>query len=582
MAGRKEIIVNLGTSHVSVCIFSLDNEQIKLSKFVHKTATPESSDEEHWMDFIRKTLSEICKENKIKGPARLILPGSKLLSKTLRVPKVESTKQRQVVSYELGQKMPFPLAEMTWDFQVIDDDGIEQEILAFAVKPHFTEELCKIAYECGLLPTHLCPGAILDHRVLVNYRLLEQYHEKALVNIGAKTTTLLFSNPSGFLVRTINLGGNALSDSIAENFGISLDKAEDLKINYLDDKLNLDEADPAKEVLRTLTHNFFNKIGQEISRSIVTYKRLKKGKSPECILATGNSTASQSLVQFLSESQQLPVLNFDPLELVELEEDMVEAQENLPYVISEPIGFARLLLNPSNTLKVINLLPQKSVNELKFKRKKPFLLLGFFLICLLPSYPIFNALSSRNELFKNSEDLKREIDYNQNTLQDLNSKKSTLNSYQHFNTGLNSFLAKLAALSKQLHSQTRFINNLQILSQSDGINNIWIDSINYLEGTTTANNIKSVNNLSTVGTTVNISGRYLVDLSGGSKSNSSNLRNDLIDANSLIQESLTKEIINIPQVLSLSKKVFSTEGKGDLFNRYFTHFELELTLDTSK
>ena len=31
MAARKEIIVNLGTSHVSVCIFSFNNGQIKLS-----------------------------------------------------------------------------------------------------------------------------------------------------------------------------------------------------------------------------------------------------------------------------------------------------------------------------------------------------------------------------------------------------------------------------------------------------------------------------------------------------------------------------------------------------------------------
>ena len=91
--------------------------------------------------------------------------------------------------------MPFPLTEMTWDFQVIDDDGIEQEILAFAVKPRFTEELCKIAYDCGLLPTHLCPGAILDHKVLVNYRPLEQYQEKALRQYWCENNNPTFLKP---------------------------------------------------------------------------------------------------------------------------------------------------------------------------------------------------------------------------------------------------------------------------------------------------------------------------------------------------------------------------------------------------
>ena len=182
------------------------------------------------MNSVQENLQSICKENKIKGSANFILPASKLLSKTIRVPKVEAAKQKQVVSYELGQKMPFPLSEMNWDFQIIDDDGIEQEILAYAVKPKFTEEICNIAYGCGLLPTHLCPCAILDHEVLSNYPSLGDYQEKALLNIGSNTTTIIFSNPSGFLVRTINSGGFTLTNYISENFGISLEKAEELKI----------------------------------------------------------------------------------------------------------------------------------------------------------------------------------------------------------------------------------------------------------------------------------------------------------------------------------------------------------------
>jgi len=579
MAGRREIIVNLGTSHVSVCIFSFNDEQIKLSDFVHKTTKPQSSDEEQWMDSVRETLSEICKENKIKGPAKLILPGSKLLSKTLRVPKVESTKQRQVVSYELGQKMPFPLTEMTWDFQVIDDDGIEQEILAFAVKPRFTEELCKIAYDCGLLPTHLCPGAILDHKVLVNYRSLEQYHEKALVNIGAKTTTLLFSNPSGFLVRTINLGGSSLTDSIAENFGISFDKAEELKINYLENRLNANATDPALEILRTLTHNFFNKIGQEISRSIVTYKRLKKGKSPECILASGNSTASSSLVKFLEESQQLPVFNFDPLEMLELEETFDENHSKIPFIISEPLGFAILISKQENAL---NLIPKKSIKELNFKRKKVYLSIASFCIALLPIFTIFKTLRIEEDLLNYSNDLKRDLDLNNNKLENLNSKKSSLDTYENYNIKIYEFLKQLDHSNKILYSQTRFINSLQNLTQSEGINNIWIDSIKYLESFTDSVNASVGIQDNTALTPINITGRYLVELNDVNKIDPSSRRNNLIDSNSLVQESLTQGITDIPQVASLTKTVFSTEGKGDLFNRYFTHFELELTLDLSK
>ena len=46
-------------------------------------------------------------------------------------PVVEKDKQDKIVGFELSQKMPFPLAELIWDYQIIDDDGVEQEILAF-------------------------------------------------------------------------------------------------------------------------------------------------------------------------------------------------------------------------------------------------------------------------------------------------------------------------------------------------------------------------------------------------------------------------------------------------------------------
>ena len=53
----------------------------------------------------------------------------------------------------------------------------------------------------------------------------------------------------------------------------------------------------------------------------------------------------------------------------------------------------------------------------------------------------------------------------------------------------------------------------------------------------------------------------------------------LIEESGRIQESLTKAVSDIGQVVNVSKKTFSIEGKGDLYNRQFTHFEFDLELD---
>ena len=62
--------------------------------------------------------------------------------------------------------MPFPLAELIWDYQVIDDDGVEQEILAFAVKPEVAESFCEKLVELGLSPIQITPAPILDYNAL--------------------------------------------------------------------------------------------------------------------------------------------------------------------------------------------------------------------------------------------------------------------------------------------------------------------------------------------------------------------------------------------------------------------------------
>ena len=52
------------------------------------------------------------------------------------------------------KKCHFPLSELIWDYQVIDDDGVEQEILAFAVKPEVAESFCEKVVEIGLSPQY--------------------------------------------------------------------------------------------------------------------------------------------------------------------------------------------------------------------------------------------------------------------------------------------------------------------------------------------------------------------------------------------------------------------------------------------
>ena len=82
---------------------------------------------------------------------------------------------------------------------------------------------------------------------------------------------------------------------------------------------------------------------------------------------------------------------------------------------------------------------------------------------------------------------------------------------------------------------------------------------------------------------INITGRYLVKPNTEKASSSSDERRLLlIEESGRRQEELTQAVIGIKQVAKISRKVFSIEGKGDLYNRQFTHFEFDLVLDLKK
>ena len=132
--------------------------------------------------------------------------------------------------------MPVPLAELIWDYQVIDDDGVEQEILAFAVKPKVAEDFCERVMEIGLNPVQITPAPVLDYNAMRASGIGLDSGETLVVNIGARSTNLLFINPTGFLLRPLSIGGNSLTQNISDNLGTQFEKAEEIKKNYFSEQ----------------------------------------------------------------------------------------------------------------------------------------------------------------------------------------------------------------------------------------------------------------------------------------------------------------------------------------------------------
>ena len=318
MAKNREIIFNCGISHLSASVFSSGVDTLVLEKVGLHTLSYDYTQEKDWLEAVVSGIKLLSEDLKLKGQARFIFPSSFLLTKTIRVPRVEKDKQDKIVEFELSQKMPFPLADLIWDYQIIDDDGVEQEILAFAVKPEVAESFCEKLIELGLSPVQITPAPILDYNALRSSGIGLDESEILVVNMGAKSTNLLFINPTGFLIRSIAVGGNALTQNLADRLGILFEKAEEVKKSYFSGQMALSPEDPNLQNIESCAQQFLARASQEITRSIVTYKRLKKGKSPERIYLAGRGALLRNLPEYISQSQQLSIDYFDPTKTLQV------------------------------------------------------------------------------------------------------------------------------------------------------------------------------------------------------------------------------------------------------------------------
>ena len=588
MSEKKEIIINCGISQVSAGVFSKQGENILLEQVGLQTLRYNYSSEEQWLDHFSEGLKELCAREKIKGNARFIFPGCLLLTKTIRVPHVEEEKQKKIVAFELMQKMPVPLTELIWDYQVIDDDGVEQEILAFAVKPKVAEDFCERVMEIGLNPVQITPAPVLDYNAMRASGIGLESGETLVVNIGARSTNLLFINPTGFLLRPLTIGGNSLTQNISDNLGTQFEKAEEIKKNYFSGEVAFSAEDPSVQLLENCSKQFLARLSQEITRSLVTYKRLKKGKSPSRMFLAGRGALLNQLPEYLSHSQRLDIDYFDPLQTLVLSDSISPEMRNLlPFMLSEPVGLASsIFASPSNDqsslTKTINLLPESKITNLNFKRKQPLLLLSAFLLSLTPVPSLFINYQETETLSSDRKQLKAIKSDLRESLSGMESKSNTLEFLQYFTKEVYSRNQAYQEQAKTLWKLRILLNHLQNSLEHEDITDTWFDEFKISgekpssRGQPGARPNRTLQEPTPV---LKLSGRYLVRPTVESNSDKDALRDNLIELNQKKQRALTSHLKELPVIAELRSDVFKTSGKGDLENKYFTYFEFEIILD---
>lgn len=278
---------------------------------------PNPAFEATWLESAASAMEALSARSPASGPATIAVPGHLALTKFVKTPAIEQSKRGKIIQFEATQNIPYPLDEVVWDHVVVSDDGMDLEVMLMAVKTEAVDGLCNAAAASGLPPVHALPAALaLRQAYLLNYP--ERTDSALLVDVGARSTHLVFVEPGRFFLRTLPLAGNSVTAAIAEAAGLEFPAAETLKREVLGGRSELPEASPARTAVVQAAENFTTRLHLEIARSMANLRRQSAAAAPVAVMLTGGGASFGRVAAGLGEKLKLPVETFDPLRRVEL------------------------------------------------------------------------------------------------------------------------------------------------------------------------------------------------------------------------------------------------------------------------
>src|SRR5579872_1388934 len=232
LKSKSFLAVDFGAGTLKLAEFEINEAGgLRLKQYGLKSLGAEGAKEETRESVMQKALQELLAEKGMRAKdVNVCAPGFHVFSKFVKLPPVDAAKVTQIIQYEAQQNVPFPLAEVVWDYQILGSTaGGEMEVLLVAIKADIVEGLFRVAEAAGLrLQLADVSPAALCNAFRYNYGDLEDC--TMLLDIGAKTSNLLFFEKGKVYSRSINLGANSITQDFSAESRLKWENAEKIKI----------------------------------------------------------------------------------------------------------------------------------------------------------------------------------------------------------------------------------------------------------------------------------------------------------------------------------------------------------------
>src|SRR5437899_510366 len=382
LKSKSFLAIDFGAGSLKVAEFEVNEAGgLRLKQYGFRSLGAEGAQESAREAAILKALPELLTERGMKSKVvNVCAPGFHVFSKFVKLPPVDAGKVTQIIQYEAQQNVPFPLEEVVWDYQILGSaPGGELEVLLVAIKADIVEGLFRVTETAGLhLQLADVSPAALCNAFRYNYGELEDC--TMLLDIGAKTSNLLFFEKGKVFSRSINLGANSITQDFVNESKLKFDAGEKIKIE--EGFVSLGGAyeepeNPHQAAISKIARQFMTRLHIQGNQTKHSHRGQQGGSAPQRLFLSGGASVMPYTAHFFAEQLNVPVEYFNPLPKVKIDPAInLDELARVATSHGEVVGLG--LRDLAHCPVELNLMPESTLKWQAFNQKKPYFMATVF------------------------------------------------------------------------------------------------------------------------------------------------------------------------------------------------------------
>ncbi len=359
--------VDIGKSALKAVKLRRTKEGMEVLAIEH-IAYPLGEDEADANEQAADALRQFLAKHKTGGDSIVVgIAGLHAFSRPIKLPQAPRAQLEQVVRLEAQQQIPFPIAEVNWDWLKIEREyapGEEVDVVLFATRTELVDGFLGDLKQSGLLPDVVTIAPLAIYNFVRHTDVDLSAGGTIILDIGSEHTDLVIADGERFWIRNLRIAGNDITKALAERFKVPFAEAEKLKHSA-------SKSEQSKKIFTAMESVLKDLVG-EIHRSVGFFKSQAGDLEVSRLVLLGDGAKLKNMTKYFKEHLGYEVTRVGQLGDRFMLDPEVDLDVLKNHLLGLGVAFGLALQGIGEARCTINLAPQQIQVQAQLRSKWPF------------------------------------------------------------------------------------------------------------------------------------------------------------------------------------------------------------------